>query len=269
MEEEEDLSFENLTLVVNNYPNKNFSDIVITDLPTRFVSNLHQVFGKRKYMVITLFVPNDDTLKARVLNPTRSSEYRDWAQAIELNKSIMNHASLPQEIKLNSEELNVESLISCRIPDDCIDSPSAIPSSWSDRADGIDRVLANHTDSRAMLIALHKNARTTPAVRVEIAASNETASVPARRALASPSRRSTRARSVRSLQIARTRPSAFEPCSHPHRKPWWFTCGVPCCCRWMACWPSRGSSSALMSHLRPGPMPAPPWGRQSQCPQTP
>ena len=104
MEEEEDLSFENLTLVVNNYLNKNFSDIVITDLPTRFVSNLHQVFGKRKYMVITLFVPNDDTLKARVLNPTRSSEYRDWAQAIALNKSIMNRASLPQEIKLNSEE---------------------------------------------------------------------------------------------------------------------------------------------------------------------
>ena len=32
-----------------------------------------------------------------------------------------------------------------------------------------------------MLIALHKNARTTPAVRAEIAASNEPASVPAQR----------------------------------------------------------------------------------------
>ncbi|OLK25459.1 helix-turn-helix domain-containing protein, partial [Xanthomonas oryzae] len=32
-----------------------------------------------------------------------------------------------------------------------------------------------------MLIALHKNARTTPAVRAEIAASNETASVLAQR----------------------------------------------------------------------------------------
>lgn len=32
-----------------------------------------------------------------------------------------------------------------------------------------------------MLIALHKNARTTPAVRAEIAASNETASVMAQR----------------------------------------------------------------------------------------
>lgn len=45
-----------------------------------------------------------------------------------------------------------------------------------------------------MLIALHKNARTTPAVRAEIAASNETASSwPS--ALASPSRQSTNGRS--------------------------------------------------------------------------
>lgn len=45
----------------------------------------------------------------------------------------------------------------------------------------VDRVLAIDPESETMLIALHKNARTTPAVRAEIAASNETASVMAQR----------------------------------------------------------------------------------------
>ena len=45
----------------------------------------------------------------------------------------------------------------------------------------VDKVLAIHPGSEAMLIALHKNARTTPAVRAEIAASDEPASVLAQR----------------------------------------------------------------------------------------
>ena len=49
------------------------------------------------------------------------------------------------------------------------------------RSEGVDRVLAIHPGSEAMLIALHKNARTTPAVRAEIAASNEPARVLAER----------------------------------------------------------------------------------------
>ena len=42
-------------------------------------------------------------------------------------------------------------------------------------------MLANHRECHAMLIALHKNARTTPAVRAEIAASHESAAVLAQR----------------------------------------------------------------------------------------
>ena len=45
----------------------------------------------------------------------------------------------------------------------------------------VDRVLAIHPASQAMLIALHKNARTTLAVPAEIAASEEPASVLAQR----------------------------------------------------------------------------------------
>eukprot|EP01036_Dinobryon_divergens_P036680 gene36680-47814_t len=64
-------------------------------------------------------------------------------------------AELPTESVSAPDEIPSK----CRIPDDCIDSKR----------------------SEAMLIALHKNARTTPAVRAEIAASNEPASVLAQR----------------------------------------------------------------------------------------
>lgn len=69
-----------------------------------------------------------------------------------------------------------------------------------------------------MLIALHKNARTTPAVRAEIAASDEQpVSWPS--ALASPSRPFTSGRSAMSLGTARTRPIICRPCSRLRKRP--------------------------------------------------
>src|SRR6218665_2922345 len=69
-------------------------------------------------------------------------------------------------------------------------------------------------------------------------------------AMASPNRRSTSGRNARSLGTAVTQPIACRPCSRLHKRPWWSTCGAPCCCLWMICWPLRGSSSALMCHAR-------------------
>ena len=55
------------------------------------------------------------------------------------------------------------------------------PLHGASRFTGVDRVLAIDPGSYALLIALHKNACTTPAVRAEISASNESACVLAQR----------------------------------------------------------------------------------------
>src|SRR6218665_2077821 len=100
-----------------------------------------------------------------------------------------------------------------------------------------------------MSMALHKNARTTPAVRAEIAASNETASVLAQRfgiteqTVYKWKKREVfgdRSHTAHRLQTVLT-PAQETVVVHLRRT---------CCCPWMTCWPLRGSSSALMCHAR-------------------
>ena len=97
-----------------------------------------------------------------------------------------------------------------------------------------------------MLIALHKNTRTTPAVRAEIAASGETARVLAQRfgiteqTVYKWKKRqvfSDRSHTAHNLQTVLT----------PAQEAIVSSCDVPCCCPWMICWPSRGNSFARMS----------------------
>jgi transposase InsO family protein len=100
-----------------------------------------------------------------------------------------------------------------------------------------------------MLIALHKNARTTPAVRAEIAASSEPASVLAQRfgiteqTVYKWKKRDVfadRSHTAHRLQTVLT-PAQETVVVHLRR-----TLLLP----WMTCWPSRGSSSVPMSHAR-------------------
>jgi hypothetical protein len=81
-----------------------------------------------------------------------------------------------------------------------------------------------------MLIALHKNIRTTPAVRAEISASNETASVLAQRyGITEQTVYKWKKRDVLGDR-SHTRPITCRPCSRLRKRPWWSTCGAPCCC---------------------------------------
>ena len=91
----------------------------------------------------------------------------------------------------------------CHILGDCIDSkryPLFMARACSAR---VARVHVIHFGSQAMLISLHKNARTTPAVRAEIAASQESASILSwHSATVLPSKLCTSGRSASPLTIA-------------------------------------------------------------------
>lgn len=100
------------------------------------------------------------------------------------------------------------------------------------------------------MVSLHKNARTTPLIRAEIATSTDSARVLAERYGISEGtvykwkhRKNTTERSHTAHRL-QTRLTPEQ------RRPLLSICAGPCCCRWMICWPSRMSSSARMSPAR-------------------
>ncbi len=99
--EEESIAFENLVLVLKNYVKHKFTNIIVTDLEDKRILELHKHFKKNNYILITLIMNDDKTLKSRILNKTRSSKYRNWKSAIQINNSIKKRALLPKETRID------------------------------------------------------------------------------------------------------------------------------------------------------------------------
>ena len=110
-EEEESLAFENLTLVVKNYVCHGFEKIIITDLRDHIIQTIPEVFAGYSYRLVTLWTDNDELLKSRVLEESRSSGYRNWQESLEIKRTILARGLMPNEVRFNSEELSVEQLV--------------------------------------------------------------------------------------------------------------------------------------------------------------
>ncbi len=110
--EEESLAFENLTLVIKNYISHGFCNIIVTDLKDRIVQKLSESFKDYSYILITLWIDNNEVLKERVLNENRSSQFRNWKYSIELNEELVERSLMGSEIRFNSSEKSIEELVS-------------------------------------------------------------------------------------------------------------------------------------------------------------
>lgn len=110
-EEEESLAFENLTLVVKNYVRHGFEKIIITDLRDHIIQTIPEVFAGFSYRLVTLWMDNNELLKSRVLEESRSSGYRNWQESLEINCTILARDSMPHEVRFNSEQLSVDQLV--------------------------------------------------------------------------------------------------------------------------------------------------------------
>lgn len=107
-EQEEALSFENLALVLKNYRRRGFDRIVVTDLRDPIVRRVPRVFARTNWALLTLTLSDDELVKARVLDETRSSGYRDWEEAIALNRLYQTRPLLPRETRLDVTALSVD-----------------------------------------------------------------------------------------------------------------------------------------------------------------
>jgi hypothetical protein len=108
---EEALSFENLTLVVKNYHRHGYRNIIVTDLNDLRFREIPRRFARYRYVILTLVVTDDETLRRRVLDETRSSGYRDVEAALRHNRLILDRRLLPNEYRVDNTVRSVEETV--------------------------------------------------------------------------------------------------------------------------------------------------------------
>lgn len=110
-EEEEQLSFENLALVVRNYHRHGFPNIIITDLRDAVMRQALRRFARWRTVYILLYASDTELLKQRVLEPTRTSGYRDWQEALQINQRLQEQRPWRAELRIDIVGKSVESIV--------------------------------------------------------------------------------------------------------------------------------------------------------------
>ncbi|MCL2363248.1 MAG: AAA family ATPase [Defluviitaleaceae bacterium] len=104
-EQETEISFENLVLVVKNYARHGFKNILITDINfDSQILQLPEVFRGLDYRLFTLFA-EDETIKQRILTRDNGNSFDDWQEAIQTNRLLTTRPLLPHETRINTQNL--------------------------------------------------------------------------------------------------------------------------------------------------------------------
>lgn len=110
-EEEEAFAFENLALVLRNYVRHGFGNIIVTDLRDCVIRQIPRRFQRHRYVLVTLYARDEEIIKSRVLNESRSSVYRDWQEAITINRAILSRPLMKHEVRLDSDRNSTGALV--------------------------------------------------------------------------------------------------------------------------------------------------------------
>ncbi len=108
--EEESLAFENLVLVAKNYAKHGFKNVIITDLNNDYIEQLPKIFSNYDFKIYTLRLQDKETLKQRILEGSRTSEYRDWEKALEINELLRNRPAFQNEVFIEVDGRSIESV---------------------------------------------------------------------------------------------------------------------------------------------------------------
>ncbi len=106
--EEEGIAFENLVLVIKNYLKHGFKNIIITDLEDKRIFEIDKHFSAVDYCIFTLTTSDSNLLKERVLDEGRTSGYRDWQKALEINDAILKRELLSNEIRIDNSNITIQ-----------------------------------------------------------------------------------------------------------------------------------------------------------------
>ena len=110
-EQETEISFENLVLVVRNYAKHGFKNIIVTDINfDNQILCLPAVFNGLEYKLFTLYA-DDKTLKTRILTRDNGNTFKDWESALESNKLFTTRPLLQNESRIYTEHITTAEVV--------------------------------------------------------------------------------------------------------------------------------------------------------------
>ena len=101
-EKEEQMAFENLVFILKNYIRNGYENIIVNDLRDFRIEQIPNIFADDDYLIVTLVLYDDDELRARVLNPSRDSGFRDVERALAWNRAVIERPAVKNEYKLDN-----------------------------------------------------------------------------------------------------------------------------------------------------------------------
>ncbi len=110
-DEEEQMSFENLIFMLNNYIKREYSYVIVNDLRESRVLEIPKLFNQKNYLIFSLLVKADNELSNRVLDAERDSGFRDVELALEWNKRLIKREPLKNEFKIDNSSRHPEEAV--------------------------------------------------------------------------------------------------------------------------------------------------------------
>ena len=98
--QEEQMSFENLVYIVENYVRHGWKNVIVTDLKDFRVVQTPEVFSRLNFLIATLVVDNDDEIAHRIR--TRNDGWKDVEGAVKWNKHVRDRRPINGEYKLDN-----------------------------------------------------------------------------------------------------------------------------------------------------------------------
>jgi hypothetical protein len=100
-----EMSIENIEFILRNNKKHGYHNMIISGFNR---DRIHSDFKDEKYIIIILYLTDEEKLKKRVLDPTRDSGFRDFEESISLNRKIITQSTLPNEYKVDNTTDNSE-----------------------------------------------------------------------------------------------------------------------------------------------------------------
>lgn len=101
-QKDHDMAVENLLFMLKNYKKHEYHNVIVSGFTEEDMQKFMQELKDENFIVITLFLTNDDLLKQRVLTETRDSGFRDYQESIRFNKRLRDDLTFPNEHKINN-----------------------------------------------------------------------------------------------------------------------------------------------------------------------
>ncbi len=105
-EAEEQMTFENLVSIINNYIKHGYKNIIVDDLKDFRVEELHQLF--RDSVVVSLFA-DDSKIEKRITS--RNEGWKDVEKAVKWNQDIKSQTESEGGYKIDNTSLSPEDTV--------------------------------------------------------------------------------------------------------------------------------------------------------------